>query len=84
MAVEVKSGLDKESYVDEHLKRMELIRAYPPLEVVNKELFGTMAGGVVNPDVMRYAYEAGFYVLELTGDTVSIIPQPEDFKPGTW
>ena len=81
MAVEVKHELDKEKYVDEHLKRMELIRAYPPGEVGNKQLFGAMAGGLVVGDVMRCAYEAGFYVLELTGESVHLIPPPAGFKP---
>jgi hypothetical protein len=84
MAVEVKHELDKEKYVDEHLRRMELIRAYPPMVVAGKQLFGAMAGGVVAPNVMRYAHEAGFYVLELTGETVSLIPPPAGFKPGMW
>ena len=83
MAVEIKRELDNKRDVDDHLKRMETIRTYPPLEVVNKELFGAMAGGLVNPKTARYAYEAGFYVLELTGETVGLIPPPAGFKPGT-
>jgi hypothetical protein len=63
---------------------MELIRAYPPAEAVNKQLFGAMAGGLVNAKVASYAYDSGFYVLELTGETVSLIPPPDGFKPGTW
>jgi hypothetical protein len=84
MAVEVKHELDKEKYVDEHLKRMELIRKYPPAETVNKQLLGAMAGGVVDTDIVGYAYEAGFYVLELTGESVHLIPPPAGFKPRQW
>jgi hypothetical protein len=86
MAVEVKHELDKEKYVDEHLKRMELIRTYPPVlvEMENKQLFGAMAGGLVTGDVMRCAYEAGFYVLELTGESVHLVPPPAGFKPRRW
>jgi hypothetical protein len=86
MAVEVKHELDKEKYVDEHLKRMELIREYPPVivEMRNKQLFGAMAGGVVDTEVMRYAHEAGFYVLELTGESVRLAPPPAGFKPRQW
>jgi hypothetical protein len=43
-----------------------------------------MAGGLVSAETARYAYEAGFYVLELTGETVSLIPPPDGFKPGMW
>ena len=84
MAVEVKRELDSKRDVDDHLKRMETIRAYPPLEVVGKELFGAVAGGLVSPEIARYAYDAGFYVLELTGETVSLVPPPAGFKPATW
>ncbi|MDR2785658.1 MAG: hypothetical protein LBB83_07065 [Treponema sp.] len=84
MAVEVKHELNRTRDVDEHLKRMELIRKYPPAETVNKQLLGAMAGGVVNTDVMRCAYEAGFYVLELTGESVHLIPPPDGFEPRQW
>jgi hypothetical protein len=60
--------------VDKHIKRMNLVRKYPPAEVVSKEIMGAMAGGVVDPDVQRYAYENGFFVLELTSETVDLIP----------
>jgi hypothetical protein len=33
-----------------------------------------MAGGVVDDDTRRYAYESGFFVLGLTSDTVQLIP----------
>jgi hypothetical protein len=84
MAVEVKRELDDKRDVDDHLKRMELIRKYPPLETVNKQLLGAMAGGVVAPEIMEYAYEAGFYVLELTGESVHLIPPPAGFTPRQW
>jgi hypothetical protein len=84
MVVEIKHELDKEKYVDEHLKRMELIRKYPPAETLNKQLLGAMAGGVVDPEVTRCAYDAGFYVLELTGESVRLVPPPAGFKPLQW
>jgi hypothetical protein len=84
MAVEVKRELDNKRDVDDHLERMEFIRKYPPAEVGNKALLGAVAGGLVAPDVMRYAYASGFYVLELTGETVTLIPPPDGFKPGIW
>jgi hypothetical protein len=85
MAVEVKHELDKEKYVSEHVRRMELIRKYPPfIELGTKHLLGAMAGGVVDAEVARYAHESGFYVLELTGETVSLIPPPAGFEPVAW
>jgi len=84
MAVEVKRELDRMKDVDEHLKRMQLIRQYPPDQIGSKQLFGAMAGGVVDPDVKNYAYESGFFVLELTGESVHLVPPPEDFEPKKW
>jgi hypothetical protein len=84
MAVEVKRVLDDKRDVDDHLKRMELIRTYPPAETVNKQLLGAMAGGVVSGELMGYAYEAGFYVLELTGESVHLVPPPAGFEPRQW
>jgi hypothetical protein len=84
MAVEVKRELDSMKDVDRHLKRMELIREHPPAEVADKKLVGAMAGGIVEADVRRYAWESGFFVLELTGDAVELIPPPEGFMPRQW
>jgi hypothetical protein len=84
MAVEVKRELDRMKDVDEHLKRMQLIRQYPPEQIGDKQLFAAMAGGVVDPDVKNYAYECGFFVLELTGESVHLVPPPEGFEPRKW
>lgn len=85
MAVEVKRELDRMKDVDEHLKRMRLIRQYPPpLIAVDKQMLGAMAGGVVDPDVRDYAYISGFFVLELTGESVHLIQPPEGFDPKKW
>ncbi|MDR0670054.1 MAG: hypothetical protein LBF95_08225, partial [Treponema sp.] len=84
MAVEVKRELDRTRDVDEHVKRMELIRRYPPAEVAGKKMLGAMAGGVVNADVQRYAHENGFFVLELAGESVHLVPSPDGFVPRQW
>ncbi|GHV70484.1 hypothetical protein AGMMS49928_18450 [Spirochaetia bacterium] len=84
MAVEVKRELDKKDDVDHHLKRMELIRKYPPAECVGKKLLGAMAGGTVDPDIQAYAHSVGFFVLELTGESVRLIEPPQKFEPGQW
>ncbi|MDR3123614.1 MAG: hypothetical protein LBU16_07555 [Treponema sp.] len=49
-----------------------------------QKLLGALAGGVVNPDVRQYAYTSGFYVLELTGESVRLIPPPDGFVPRNW
>ncbi|MDR1469315.1 MAG: hypothetical protein LBT00_08480 [Spirochaetaceae bacterium] len=84
MAVEVKRELNRKDDVDDHVKRMGLIRRYPPEQVCGKQLLGAMAGGVVDPEVRDYAHKCGFHVLELTGETVSLVPPPEGFAPQNW
>jgi hypothetical protein len=84
MAVEVKRELDQKGDVDDHIKRMQLIRQYPPELIGSKQLLAAMAGGVVDPVVKKYAYESGFYVLELTGESVQLTPPPEGFEPKMW
>ncbi|MDR1174945.1 MAG: hypothetical protein LBK83_05685 [Treponema sp.] len=84
MAVEVKHRLNRIDEVDYHLKRMQLIRQYPPELVGNKQLIGAMAGGAVDPEIKNYIYKCGFFVLELTGESVHLIPPPEGFEPKKW
>jgi hypothetical protein len=83
MAVEVKREADRKD-VDHHIKRMGLILRYPPAEVRGKKLLGALAGGVVPPDVREYAYGAGFFVLELRGESVRLAPPPKGFLPKQW
>jgi len=84
MAVEVKRELNRTDEVDRHVKRMERIRKYPPLETIGKRLVGAMAGGVVEPDIRDYIHENGFFVLELTGEHVSLVKPTTEFTPREW
>jgi predicted RNase H-like nuclease (RuvC/YqgF family) len=81
MAVEVKRELNRKDDVDHHLKRMELILKYPPDQCKGKKLLGAMAGGIVDPDIQEYAQSVGFFVLELSGESVSLIDNPKGFTP---
>jgi hypothetical protein len=83
MAVEVKRNL-REDDIDRHIVRMGRILRYPPAEIVGKKLLGALAGGVVAPEVHKYAHNAGFFVLELRGDNVSLVPPPAGFEPKIW
>jgi hypothetical protein len=86
MAVEVKTSLNKMEQVDWHLKRMELVRQYPPAEVKEngKRLMGAIAGGFVDTRVAEYAQQCGLYVLELSGESVRRMPSPAGFTPKEW
>ncbi|GMO46485.1 MAG: hypothetical protein Pg6C_08210 [Treponemataceae bacterium] len=86
MAVEVKREADRKD-VEHHIERMARILKYPPAQlriVPGIKLLGALAGGVVEADAREYAHESGFYVLELTGETVSRAPEPPGFKPKMW
>ena len=83
MAVEVKREPDKED-IEHHIRRMGRILKYPPAEVKGKKLLGAIAGGVVTPDIREQAYNAGFFVLELTGESVTLLAPPEGFTPKIW
>ena len=84
MAVEVKRESDDTDDVKHHVKRMGLILEHPPAEARGKKLLGAFACGVVSPEVRDRAFEAGFFVLELKGESVALLPPPEGFSPKIW
>jgi hypothetical protein len=84
MAVEVKRWLEKTDHVDEHIKRMQLIRQYPPAEIKGKKLLGAIVGAVVTLEAWEYAEQNGFFVLELTGEDVRLLEPSKDFQPKEW
>jgi hypothetical protein len=84
MAVEVKREVDRKD-VEHHIERMGRIQKYPPgLIPPGVKLLGALAGGLVEAEAREYAHECGFYALELTGETVTRIPEPPGFRPKTW
>jgi hypothetical protein len=82
MAVEVKSKLRKE-HVDDHLRRMEVLRSYLDERTDTRKLLGAVAGAIVPPALRNYVHKNGFYVIEQSGDTVKI-DAPEGFTPRIW
>ena len=80
VVLEVKRWLDNPEKVNEHIKRMELVRQYPPAEIKGKKILGAIAGAVVTPEVREYAEASGFFVLELAGDDVQLLESPENFQ----
>jgi hypothetical protein len=82
MVVEIKAKLLKKD-VDDHLKRMGLLKGYGNGHGDTRKLLGAVAGGIVRKDARDYAIKNGFYVIEQSGDTVKI-EMPEGFKPKTW
>jgi hypothetical protein len=85
VATEVKRHL-KKGNVDFHLKRLDLIRKYPPAEVKlnNKTLMGAVAGGTVPLEVRDYAHKNGLFVIELSGEAAHLVQPPDGFEPREW
>jgi hypothetical protein len=83
MAVEIKRHIKKED-VDHHIRRIELIRNYLPFVRGGDRLLGALGAPSADGEVRDYAYGAGFFVLELTGDSVGLAEIPPGFKPREW
>ncbi|MDR0644051.1 MAG: hypothetical protein LBG05_03910, partial [Treponema sp.] len=83
MPVEVKTHLQEED-VDEHRERIEKIRGYMDRRGDARRLVGAVAGGTVPDRVRRYAQEQGLYVVEQSGESVSIAEAPAGFTARVW
>ncbi|MDR2375083.1 MAG: hypothetical protein LBD96_01440, partial [Treponema sp.] len=82
VAVEVKSKL-LERHVDEHIKRLEVLRDWADKHGDRRKIQGAMAGAIVSPGVRQYTLKAGLYVIVQTGDTVKI-DIPDGFVARQW
>jgi hypothetical protein len=83
LAVEIKSDPSQDD-IDDHFRRMEILRAYADARNDKRRYIGAIAGGIVSNNVKNYALKNGFYVIEQSGDTVNITATPESWKPRTW
>ena len=72
MAVEVKTTL-RQDEVDWHVKRMDKIRRHADSHGDRRQFFGAMAATVVDDDARIYALRHGFYVIEPSGEDVTIV-----------
>jgi len=82
MVLEVKS---KPAYkdVDEHIKRMEIIRRAADKRNDKRVFQGAIAGAIMSKELRNHIIKNGFYAIEQTGDTVKI-NIPEGFKARQW
>ena len=79
--VEVKSKL-AQADVDEHLERLTKFKQMLP-RYADVRALGAVAAMVVPPEVARYAYRQGLFVLAQTGDSVAIL-NDDRFQPKAW
>ena len=82
IAVEVKAK-PRYADVDEHIKRMEILRQRADKRQDKRKFQGAIAGAIMPREVRDYTHRMGFYAIEQSGDTVRI-NIPEGFKPREW
>jgi hypothetical protein len=83
MAVEIKT---KPSIgdIDGHIERMEKLRRYADLRGDRRKYLGAVAGVVFSEGEKNYAFKKGFYVIEPSGDTFTIIEPEGNYRPYEW
>ncbi|MCL1818699.1 MAG: hypothetical protein FWG35_07190 [Spirochaetaceae bacterium] len=82
IAVEVKSKPQSRD-VDDHLRRMDVLRRLADLRRDSRKYRGAMAGAILTDETRDYAQKAGLYVLQQSGDTMKL-NIPEGFVPREW
>ena len=79
--IEVKSKLSQ-SDVDDHLERLGKFKRLMP-RYQDVQAMGAIAAMVVPPDIARYAYRQGLFVIAQTGDDMAIL-NDANFSPKIW
>jgi hypothetical protein len=83
LLAEVKTKLSAAN-VNDHLKRIEIIRDYMDKRGDARKIIGAVAGGVVPADVLRHAQKNGLFVIVQSGESAAIADTPEEFAPREW
>jgi hypothetical protein len=83
MIVETKAKPNTDD-INEHIKRMEKLRAYADLHGDKRNYFGAIAGVVMSDSEKKYALKQGFYVIEPSGETFNITEPEGANKPKAW
>jgi hypothetical protein len=83
MIVEIKTKPNVED-INDHIERMEKLRKYADLHNDKRKYLAAMAGVVFGDGEKTYALKKGFYVIEPSGDTFTIIEPKGDYYPHEW
>jgi hypothetical protein len=83
MAVEIKTKPSVDD-INDHVERMEKLRAYADLRGDRRKYRGAVAGVVFGDGEKIYALKKGFYVIEPSGDTFAITEPKGDYYPHEW
>jgi hypothetical protein len=81
VAVEVKTAL-RQKDIDEHVIRMEKIRAYANEHGDKRRFMGAMAATITDEPTKNYALKNGLFVIEPSGEDVKVT-KPEQ-EPKVW
>jgi len=73
MLVEVKTKLTIER-INNHITRLEKMRAYANLHGDHRTFLGAVAGVVVTDEARNYALNQGLYLIEPSGEEINITP----------
>ncbi|MDR2718321.1 MAG: hypothetical protein LBB89_09700 [Treponema sp.] len=82
VAVEVKAKTHIKD-IEHHIKRLEILREHRNKHHDTRKIQGAIAGAIFGSAEKEAAIEAGFFVLEQSGDTVKM-DIPENFVPREW
>jgi hypothetical protein len=82
MAVEVKAK-PRLNDIEHHIKRLEILREHRNRHHDTRKIQGAIAGAIFGSAEKQAVIEAGFFVLEQSGDTVKM-DVPEGFVPREW
>ena len=82
LAVEVKTR-PRINDIDHHIKRLKILRNHRSYRNDRRKIIGAIAGAVFGNVEKKATAEAGFYVLEQSGDTMKI-DIPQGFIPREW
>jgi hypothetical protein len=83
MAVEIKTKPDARD-IDDHIERMEKLRRYADFHNDMRKYLGAIAGVVFGDSEKTCALKKGFYVIEPSGDTFTIIEPKGEYQPREW
>jgi hypothetical protein len=83
MIVEIKNKPTIDD-INDHVTRMEKLRAYANFHHDNRAYLGAMAGVVFNGSEKTCALNTGFYVIEPSGDTFSITKPEGKYRVREW
>ena len=82
IAIEVKARVDLKD-IEHHVRRLEIFKEYRSKRKDTRKIYGAIAGAIYGSAEKKASLEAGFYVLEQSGDTMKL-ELPDDFAPREW